>query len=177
MTIDIEQERKAFEDRYRIPSNVVWCGKQYAPNIDTSNYNTHIFYNSMWRVWQDRAEKDAARIAELEAKLAAIEAQEPVGGIVEVRAENTDWQRYAIYDKYDQALRTAHIIDGKPLVEARAIPLYSAPPLRELTDEDIFKLDERFGNCVELSPFYTAYTKTELLGFARAIERFLKGGE
>ena len=86
------------------------------------------------------------RIAELEAKLAAIEAQEPVCNVSLHPMAKGDWTQ-------------KHLIQ----VTEDGMPVFAAPPLRELTDEDI----ERIHDDGNLSWF----------DFARAIERFLKGDE
>jgi hypothetical protein len=61
------------------------------------------------------------RIAELEAKLEAIEKQEPVAG----------W--YCYDPIWGKLLRT------DPRVSMEAFRVYALPPLRELSDEEIYK--------------------------------------
>lgn len=91
-----------------------------------------------YQAWRAAKVSSAARIAELEAKLAEIEKQEPVAWAWEVfKTVTTAHGQYKMWtialDKFQPPLTNF----DNPLLARNLQPLYTLPPLRELSDEEI----------------------------------------
>lgn len=56
--------------------------------------------------------------------MSKIIAGEPSAWELRVRSANTEWLRYSVYEKYEQALATMKRVEGPPL-ELKIVPLYA----------------------------------------------------